>query len=106
MAASSSLRDSSGNQHIDVPLRMKVPHLDFIYRLSCNMAEDNHLVGASFGASHSRVIMPIVDGDVKGPKISAKIERNSGADWSMTIQGTDVSLHALYLEEMLTLNSS
>lgn len=66
------------------------------------MAEDNHVVGAPFNALHTRIIMPIVDGTVKGPRISATIERNSGADWGTTIQGAHVSLHVTYADRLLT----
>ena len=65
--------------------------MKFIYRLECEMAKDNHFVGAQSGTSNARVIMPIVGGTVKGPQISAIIEHMSGADWGLAIGGTGVS---------------
>jgi hypothetical protein len=55
------------------------------------MAKDDHVVGAQAGTSNVRVIMPIVGGTVKGPKISGIIEHMSGADWGLAMGGTGVS---------------
>jgi len=80
---------------------MRTPSMKFIYRLECEMAKDDHVVGAQTGTSNVRVIMPIVGGTVKGPKISAIIEHMSGADWGLVIGGTGVS-HTDYHRLSLT----
>ncbi|KAF7190938.1 hypothetical protein HII31_08097 [Pseudocercospora fuligena] len=89
MALTNELDPSPGDAYMSIPLQMKVPHLDFIYRLSCEMAPETHPVGAAFDASHSRVIMPIAGGSVHGPGISASIEMLSGADWGMGVKGAE-----------------
>lgn len=70
---------------------MRTPSMKFIYRLECEMAKVDHVVGAQTGTSNARVIMPIVGGTVKGPKISAIIEHMSGADWGLVMGRTGVS---------------
>jgi len=70
---------------------MRTPSMKFIYRLECEMAKDNHFVGAQSGTSNARVVMPIVGGTVKGPQISGIIEHMSGADWGLVIGKTGVS---------------
>jgi hypothetical protein len=65
--------------------------MKFIYRLECEMAKDDHVVGAQSGTSNVRVIMPIVGGTVKGPRITGVIEHMSGADWGLVMGGTGVS---------------
>jgi hypothetical protein len=81
---------SPGNAYSDRSIEMKTPSMKFIYRLECEMAKDDH-VGAQIGTSNARVIMPIVGGTVKGPKISAVIEHMSGADWGLAIGRTGAS---------------
>ena len=63
--------------------------MKFVYRLECEMAQEKHVVGAVAG--NTRIIMPIVGGTVKGPRISAIIEHMSGADWGLAIGGTGAS---------------
>ncbi|SMQ52327.1 unnamed protein product [Zymoseptoria tritici ST99CH_3D7] len=76
---------------------MRMPSMEFIYRLSCDMASENHAVGAPFSGSHNRVIMPIVGGRVEGPRVSADIQHMSGADWGTAIKGTNfMILNARY----------
>jgi hypothetical protein len=74
---------------------MRTPSMKFIYRLECEMAKDDHVVGAQTGTSNVRVIMPIVGGTVKGPQITGVIEHMSGADWGLVMGGTGVS-HGIY----------
>ncbi|KAK3672395.1 hypothetical protein LTR78_007702 [Recurvomyces mirabilis] len=83
------LEPSIGDQYYDIPLKMLVPQLDFIYRLKCEMAKDNDMVGAAFGGTNIRIVMPILGGTVKGPQISGIIQERSGADWGSVVQGTD-----------------
>jgi hypothetical protein len=82
---------SPGNAYSDRSIEMKTPSMKFVYRLECEMAKDDHVVGAQTGTSNARVIMPIVGGTVRGPKISAVIEHMSGADWGLAIGGTGAS---------------
>ncbi|KAF2211254.1 hypothetical protein CERZMDRAFT_43753 [Cercospora zeae-maydis SCOH1-5] len=97
MANDHRLQDSPGHEYLPLPFSMKVPHMDFIYRLSCDMAAENQAVGAAFNGSHRRVIMPIEGGIVKGPRISATIQHMSGADWGTQVAGTEyMSLDARY----------
>lgn len=84
---------SPGNDYSTEDIRMKIPHMDFIYRLDCEMAKENHPVGAPFGGTTSRTIMPIVGGTVEGPGISGTIQRMSGADWGTMVQGTGVRIN-------------
>jgi hypothetical protein len=51
------LKPSDGDIYDKIPLLMSVPHLDFIYRLQCEMSSENQYVGASFAGSNARVIM-------------------------------------------------
>ncbi|KAI5236367.1 hypothetical protein E4T43_08666 [Aureobasidium subglaciale] len=88
MSSSSSSAVSPGNAYSDRKFEMRIPSMKFIYRLECEMAKDNHFVGAQAGTSNARVIMPIVGGTVKGPRISAIIENMSGADWGTAMGGT------------------
>lgn len=92
MAARSNPTESPGNAFAlsDPPLQMKLPHLELLYRLECEMATENQTVGAPFGGTHNRVIMPIVGGTVNGPSIRGVIQHMSGADWGTKIKGTDV----------------
>lgn len=83
---------SPGNACSSNSLQMSIPHLEFIYRLECEMAKDNHAVGAPFGGTDFKMIMPIVGGIVKGPQINGTIEPMSGADWGTMVRGTDVSI--------------
>ena len=92
MATSGDPSLSPGNAFSlsNMPAQMRLPHLDFIYRLECEMAQEDHDVGAAFSGSHSRIIMPIVRGTVNGPRIRGTIQHMRGADWGTTIKGTDV----------------
>ncbi|USW55963.1 hypothetical protein Slin15195_G092820 [Septoria linicola] len=81
-------RAAPGHDFLPLPFRMKAPYLDFVYRLSCEMASDNYAVGAPFGGAHSRMIMPISGGTVRGPHISAEIQKMGGPDWGTAVTGT------------------
>lgn len=82
--------DSLGQQHLKLPFSMKVPHFDFVYRLSCEMAETTYPIGAPFDGTQMRMILPIKGGMVKGPHIDAEIVQMSGADWGSVTKGADV----------------
>lgn len=94
MAAESNSTESPGNAFAlsNPPLQMRLPNLEFIYRLECEMGKQNTAVGSPFGGTQTRVIMPIVGGTVNGPQISGTIQHMSGADWGTVIDGTDVGI--------------
>lgn len=84
---------SPGNyyaMHADTP-PMRRPFLDFIYRLECDIAEDEVNVGAPHGSGVIRSIAPIVGGKVRGPRIEAEVLKLGGADWAEVFEGTHVS---------------
>lgn len=91
MSSAGHTNDSPDNGHSTNGFKMRIPSLKFMYHLECEMSQENHVVGAQFGTSNARVIMPIVGGTVKGPRISAIIQNMSGADWGLAIGGTGVS---------------
>ncbi|THV70029.1 hypothetical protein D6D19_01682 [Aureobasidium pullulans] len=88
MSSAGHTNDSPDNGHSTNGFKMRTPSLKFMYHLECEMSQENHVVGAQFGTSNARVIMPIVGGTVKGPRISAIIQNMSGADWGLAIGGT------------------
>jgi hypothetical protein len=92
MAQNGSSTASPGNEFAIKPFPMQVPHLDFLYRLECEMAKENDNIRSPFDGSGVRIIMPIIGGTVRGPKLSGTIQHRSGADWGMSMKGTDVSL--------------
>lgn len=92
MSTRQSLGSSPGNDYSERTTKMRVPSMKFIYRLECEMAKENHVVGAPMSADSTRIIMPIVGGTVKGPQISAVIQHMSGADWGLAIGKSGVRL--------------
>ncbi|KAG9675537.1 hypothetical protein KCU99_g4582, partial [Aureobasidium melanogenum] len=91
MSAPKAPTASPGDAYSDGSISMRTPSMKFIYRLECEMAKDNHMVGAQSGTSNARVVMPIVGGTVKGPQISGIIEHMSGADWGLVIGKTGLT---------------
>lgn len=77
-------------QFEDLPYEMFRPRLDFIYRLNCEISGANDAVGSPFDAAHTRIVLPIRGGTVKGPAINGIIQPNSGADWATKIDGRNV----------------
>ncbi|KAI4731060.1 hypothetical protein E4T49_01294 [Aureobasidium sp. EXF-10728] len=96
---------SPGNAYSDRSIEMRTPSLKFIYRLECEMAKENHVVGAQSGTSNARVIMPIVGGTVKGPQVSGIIEHMSGADWGLAMGGTGTKMQLMRLDARYTLKT-
>ncbi|KAF4548507.1 Hypothetical protein D9617_27g044740 [Elsinoe fawcettii] len=80
---------SIGGQHLKLPVPMRVPYMDFIYRMSAEMTETTQPVGAPFNGKQFRLILPIQGGVVKGPNFNGEIVHLSGADWGTTTQGAD-----------------
>ena len=84
------LKASPGAQFEDLPYDMFRPRLDFICRPNCEMSGANDAVGSPFDADHTRIILPIRGGTVKGPAINGIIQPKSGADWATKIDGMNV----------------
>jgi hypothetical protein len=66
-----------------------MPHLSFIYRLECDISEDEMDIGAAHGAGLIRSVANITGGTLKGPDIEAVV-LPGGADWAKVIEGTHV----------------
>jgi hypothetical protein len=73
---------SPGNELSNGIHPMRLPNLEFLYRLECTMSSERHPVGGAKGTQVSRMILPIVGGTVRGPRLSGIIQENSGADWA------------------------
>ena len=84
---------SPGNDYIinaDTP-PMRLPHLQFIYRMECEIDPQEINVGAPHNAGVIRSIAPIIGGAVRGPRIEAEVLKLGGADFAEVWQGTHVS---------------
>ncbi|KAF0318177.1 hypothetical protein GQ607_014545 [Colletotrichum asianum] len=66
---------------VDVP-PMRMPHLDFIYRIVCDMDPSVSEIRNVDNTGTTRLVLPILSGSVKGPRIEGKIVERSGADWA------------------------
>lgn len=81
---------SPGNKFFpDGPL-MRQPALSFLYRLACDIAEEEINIGAPHDAGIIRSIANIVRGTLKGPGIEGTVLPLGGADWATVIKGTHV----------------
>ncbi|KAM0276603.1 hypothetical protein ACHAQH_006560 [Verticillium albo-atrum] len=62
---------------------MRMPHLEFVYRIVANMdqAKVSEIKNID-GAGLTRLILLIKDGIVEGPRIKGVIVEDSGADWA------------------------
>lgn len=76
---------SPGEQYSQGIHAMRMPHMDFVYRIVCQMTEDHTLIGNVQDTNISRLILPIAGGTVSGPKIKGIIVPNSGADWAQLV---------------------
>jgi len=56
------------------------------------MSSDPITVGAPFGTGNNRVIMNIIGGTLRGPGLAGEILEHGGADWGVSVQGSDVCL--------------
>lgn len=62
---------------------MRMPYLEFVYRIVANMDETKvSEIRNVDGTPLTRLILPIKDGLVEGPRIKGVIVENSGADWA------------------------
>lgn len=68
---------------------MRMPHLEFIYRIVAFMDANSSAIPNVLGNNVSRMILPIADGTVRGPHVNGEIVKNSGADWSQRIGVAD-----------------
>lgn len=82
---------SAGNAYFTHVPPMRLPSLEFIYRLECAMSTEEQIVGKSSASGTTRAILPIAGGSVRGPTISATILNVAGADWATTLAGDSVS---------------
>lgn len=70
---------------------MRRPGLSFLYRLECNISNEEIEIGAPHAAGVIRSIANIVGGTFKGPELSGSVLPLGGADWATVIEGTHVS---------------
>lgn len=70
---------------------MRLPNLSFLYRLECDIAKEEILVGAPHGSGIVRSVANILEGEVNGPRIKGKVLPLGGADWATVVEGTHVS---------------
>ena len=59
MVSAAQPQDSPGNAYYPGTYPMRKPQLGFVYRLECNIADKEVLVGAPHGAGVVRSIAPI-----------------------------------------------
>lgn len=73
---------------------MVVPHLDFVYRIVCEMDPGITTIAGVQAAAVDRLVLPIARGVVRGPRIRGTIVPNSGADWAQLVRGEKASSRA------------
>lgn len=78
---------SPGNEFSSGEPPMRMPHLEFIYRIVADMSPNSFSIPNVHGTGISRLILPIIGGTVRGPRIIGEIVKNSGADWAQRISG-------------------
>lgn len=76
---------------------MRKPAMSFLYRLECDVAEEEIDIGAPHGTGVIRSVANILNGTLKGPGIEAAVLPLGGADWATVIEGTHVSQLILFL---------
>jgi hypothetical protein len=64
---------------------MRLPHLQFVYRIVCQMTGKNTMIAGVQDTNVSRMVLPIAGGVVSGPNIRGIIMPNSGADWAQLV---------------------
>lgn len=67
---------------------MRMPHLEFIYRIVVSMDPTSSLIPNIHNNGSSRLILPIAGGTVRGPLVNGEIVQNSGSDWAQIIGGS------------------
>lgn len=81
---------SPGNDFSSGEAPMRQPHLEFIYRIVAEMDPGASPIPNVQGTAVSRIVLPIVGGTVRGPKIKGEIVKNSGADWAQRVDSPKV----------------
>lgn len=79
---------SPGNEYSPDVAPLRMPHLEFIYRIVVAMDKDPGAVTAipnAQGLDVTRMVLPIAGGTVRGPLVRGEIVKNSGADWAQRI---------------------
>lgn len=76
---------SPGEQYSQGIHTMRMPHMEFVYRIVCQMTGDHSLIDGVQDTNISRLILPIAGGTVSGPNINGIIVPNSGADWAQLV---------------------
>lgn len=69
---------------------MRKPAMSFLYRLECDIAEEEIDIGAPHGTGSIRSVAHVIGGTIKGPEIEASVLPLGAADWATVIQGTHV----------------
>lgn len=82
---------SPGNEFSSGEPHMRMPHLEFIYRIVAEMDPGACPIPNVQGTAVSRLILPIAGGTVRGPHIKGEIVKNSGADWAQRVDSPKVS---------------
>lgn len=85
---------------------MRLPGLTFLYRLECNISNEEIKIGAPHGAGVIRSIANIVGGTFKGPELSGSVLPLGGADWATVIEGTHVSVQRQGIDRICELTMS
>ncbi|KAL5355108.1 hypothetical protein BJX96DRAFT_170356 [Aspergillus floccosus] len=93
--------DSPGNALYPASPPMRTPALTFLYRLECNISNEEIEVGPPHGAGVIRSIANIVGGTFKGPGLSGSVLPLGGADWATVIEGT----HSMTLDARYTIKT-
>ena len=70
---------------------MTLPHLDFIYRIVCEMDPGTTTIAGVQTAGVDRLVLPIASGVVRGPRVNGIVVPNSGADWAQLVHGEKAS---------------
>ncbi|KXJ90343.1 hypothetical protein Micbo1qcDRAFT_226225 [Microdochium bolleyi] len=78
---------SPGEQYSQGIHAMRLPHMQFVYRIVCQMTGDNTIIDNIQDTNVSRLVLPIAGGTVSGPGIKGIIVPNSGADWAQLVGG-------------------
>jgi len=75
------------------PHKMRMPHLDFIYRIVAEMDQGGVTpIEGVDGTDKIRLVLPIEGGTVHGPGIKGVIVHKSGADWAEVMNPKKVSI--------------
>ncbi|RGP73921.1 hypothetical protein FSPOR_1615 [Fusarium sporotrichioides] len=80
--------------------RMRMPHLEFIYRIVADMDKGGVAAIEGVDSTHkTRLYLPIQGGTVHGPRIKGVIVDKSGADWAEVLspKKSFIRLNAMYM---------